>query len=77
MKRFRLIATTLAVGFSVTFALLLFPEIVGVYGVPKSLLFVGVGVGCIWLFYFLLGRLFGHIYAAGKTDASENNRDFI
>jgi hypothetical protein len=77
MKHFRLIATILAVVFSVTFALLLFPEIVGVHGALKSTLFVGLGVGVIWLFYFLLGSLFGRIHAAGKEEASENNTDFI
>jgi hypothetical protein len=77
MKNFRVIATTLAVVFSITFAFLLFPEIVGVHGVAKSAFFVGLGVVCIWLFYFMLGRLFSHIYDAGKEEASENNTDFI
>lgn len=77
MKRFRLIATTLAVVFSVTFALLLFPEIVGVHGVPKSLLLIGLGGGSIWLLYFLLGSLIACIYAAGEEDASQNNKDFV
>jgi len=63
--------------FSVTFALLLFPEIEGHHGVIKSTLFVGLGKGCIWLFYFLLGRLFSSIFAAGKEDEKENDTDFI
>jgi hypothetical protein len=77
MKNFRFIATIVAVIFSVTFAVLLFPEVVGVYGVLKATLITGLGVGFIWLFYFLLGRLFGSIYTAGKEDAQENNTDFI
>lgn len=77
MKNFRMIATILAVVFSLTFAFLLFPEIVGIHGVFKSTLFVGLGVGCIWILYFLLGILFGHIYAAGKEDTHENDTDFI
>jgi hypothetical protein len=77
MKNFRTFATFLAVVSSVTFALLLFPQIVGVHDALKSTFFVGLGVGVIWLFYFLLGRLFSHIYAAGKEDASENNSDFV
>ncbi len=42
---------------SVTFALLLFPTIVGRQGVLMSLVYVGLGVGFIWLVYFGIGRL--------------------
>lgn len=77
MKHFRKFATIFAVILSVTFAVLLFPEIVGVHGVLKSTAIVGLGVAVIWTFYFLLGHLFGHIYEAGKEEASENNSDFV
>jgi hypothetical protein len=77
MKYFRTFATILAVVFSVVFALLLYPEIVGQQGVLKSTVAVGLGVACIWLFYFMLGRLFSSIYAAGREDEKENNTDFI
>lgn len=77
MKNFHTFVTVLAVVLSVTFALLLYPEIVGHQGVLKSIFIVGLGVGVIWLFYFMLGRLFGHIYDTGREDEKENNTDFI
>lgn len=77
MSNLRSIATILATIFSVTFAVLLFPEIVGHHGALRAAAFVLLGVGVIWLFYFTLGRLFGHIYAEGKRDAEENDTDFV
>ena len=41
---------------SVTFALLLFPNIVNRQGVVMSLFYTGLGVGVIWLAYFGIGR---------------------
>jgi asparagine N-glycosylation enzyme membrane subunit Stt3 len=41
---------------SATFALLLFPNIVGRHGVWMSLFYTGLGVGFIWLLYFAVGR---------------------
>jgi hypothetical protein len=45
---------------SVTFALLLFPSIVGLHGIGMSLLYTGLGVGFIWFLFFLIGRLVNH-----------------
>ena len=42
---------------SITFAGLLFPNIVGQYGLWISLLFTCLGVGVIWLVYFGIGQL--------------------
>ena len=41
---------------SVTFALFLFPNIVGRHGIIMSLFYTGLGVGVIWLVYFGIGR---------------------
>ncbi len=41
---------------SVTFALILFPNIVGRNGIWMSLFYTGLGVGFIWLLYFGIGR---------------------
>ena len=39
---------------SVLFAALLFPNIVERHGVGMSLLYTAMGIGCIWLFYFII-----------------------
>ena len=77
MKSLRTGGAILAVVFSVIFAGLLFPEIVGTHGVPKAVFFVGLGVSLIWLFWFGLGCLLGHVYAAGQQDERDNETDFI
>ena len=41
---------------SVTFAVLLFPNIVHLHGVAMSLFYTGLGVGFIWFLYFAVGR---------------------
>jgi hypothetical protein len=68
MNNLHRIGRILAIVFSVTFAALLFPTIVGVHGVLKSLGFVAMGVTVIWLAYFGLGALFGHINDEGKKE---------
>lgn len=78
MKNLHLIGRVLATVFSVTFAGLLFPTIVGTYGVARSLGLVLLGVAVIWLFYFALGSLFGHLYQEGKKDGIDSsNSDFV
>ena len=42
---------------SVTFAVLLFPNIVDIHGFGMSLFYTGLGVGFIWFLYFLIGWL--------------------
>jgi hypothetical protein len=72
------VATILAVVFSVTFALLLYPAIVGDYGVLQSVAFVLLGVAVIWAAYFGLGSLFGHLYQEGRKEGREDsNSDFV
>ncbi len=41
---------------SVTFAVLLFPNIIHLHGVAMSLFYTGLGVGFIWFLYFAVGR---------------------
>ena len=41
----------------VTFAVLLFPNIIDIHGFGMSLLYTGMGVGFIWFQYFLIGQL--------------------
>ena len=67
----------LATIFSLTFAVLLFPSIVGVHGVFKSSIFTMLGVGFIWFLYFMLGSLFTHIHEEGKKEGRDNNTDFV
>lgn len=77
MKHLHIVGKVLAAVFSVLFAVLLFPEIVGIYGIPKSLFFTMLGVGFIWLLYFLLGSLFNRLYQEGKKEGANNNTDFV
>lgn len=78
MSNLRPIATVLATIFSITFALLLFPEIVDDHGALRASAVVLLGVGVIWLLYFTLGHLFGRIYDQGKRDSEESsNTDFV
>jgi len=77
MANLHIIGKVLATVFSVTFAVLLFPTIVGHYGVAKSLMFTMLGVGFIWLVYFLLGSLFKNLYEHGRKEGEEDNTDFV
>ena len=77
MANIHYIAMILATVFSVVFAVLFFPSIVGLHGVAKSSVFTMLGVGFIWMIYFLLGSLFKHIYEQGRNEGEENNTDFV
>lgn len=75
MKKFHLIARTVAIVLSVVFALLLFPTIVGIHGGLKSAAYTLLGIAVIWVFYFGLGALFSSLYEEGKKDG--DNADFV
>jgi hypothetical protein len=77
MANLHIIGKVLATAFSVVFAVLLFPSIVGVHGVAKSLVFTALGVGFIWLVYFMLGNLFKNIHDHGRKEGEEDNTDFV
>lgn len=77
MKNLHTVGKILAIIFSLVFAGLLYPTIVDTHGTLKSLLFTGLGVVVIWVAYFLLGSLFGHLYEEGRKDGEENNTDFV
>ena len=62
---------------SVVFAALLYPNIVEVHGVLKSGFYTLLGVGFIWLVYFLLGSLFKHIHEKGVKEGRDDNSDFV
>jgi uncharacterized membrane protein len=62
---------------SVFFAVMLFVTIKDIHGVPRSLLFVAMGVAAIWgIYYFFLGSVFQHFYERGKKEGKQNNTDF-
>jgi hypothetical protein len=69
MRRFRpghAIATAAA---SAIFGILLFPSIVDTHGVPKSALYVALGIAAIWgIYYFLWGAVWRHFYNQGRED---------
>jgi hypothetical protein len=60
---------------SLTFALLLFPAIVGRHGVVMALLYTGLGVGLIWLLYFGIGRFFEWAISEKLKRRSRNGRE--
>ena len=74
MHPLHLAGRILATVFSITFAVLLFPTILDDHGYLTSSLAVLAGVGFIWLAYFGLGQLFGHLYEQGRKDESD---DFV
>ncbi len=71
------IGKSLTTIFSVMFALLLFPTIVGDQGTSRALMFAALGVGVIWFVYFFLGTLFRHIHEQGRREGEEDNTDFV
>lgn len=77
MDHLHVIGRVLATVFSVAFAILLFPSIVGVHGIARSAGIVLLGVAFIWIVYFGLGALFRSLYEEGKKDASDDNADFV
>ena len=77
MNNLHQIGRLLATVFSVVFAVLLYPSIVEVQGVFRSGVYTLLGVGFIWLVYFLLGSLFKHLYDEGLKEGRDDNSDFV
>jgi len=78
MKDFKRTFRIVIAFISAFFAVMLFFTIKDVHGVPKSLLFVGLGVATIWFFYYvILGSVFQHFYEKGKEKGKEDNSDFV
>jgi hypothetical protein len=77
VSHLHIVGRTLAIAFSILFAVLLFPAIVDQHGVFKSLVYTGLGIAVIWVAYFLLGNLFKHLYKGGHKKGQEDNSDFV
>jgi hypothetical protein len=73
MRRFRrghAIATAIA---SAIYGILLFPSIVDTQGVPRSALYVAMGIAAIWgIYYFAWGAVWRHMYNQGRKDERQN-----
>jgi len=66
---------SLAILFSVIFAGLLLPEIVGRHGLVPAAGYTILGVAVIWIAYFGLGSLFRFIYEQGVREETLQDRD--
>ena len=72
MKTFRRTYRIVISIISAFFALLLFVAIKDTHGVPRSLLYVAMGVAAIWgIYYLLLGSVFQHFYEKGKEEGKQ------